>query len=365
MSPIRGVAGSGPRRTSAAVVRGAGHRAVVEELILAEPGAGEVVLRVGATGVCHTDLAMARGDLWPVYPVVLGHETAGTVEACGRGTTAFAPGDRVVMIDGACGQCAACVRGHPVLCTGFDQSERWLHLTDLSGEVVFQSTGGFAERLIVPEHSLIAVPDDIPLDVAAVASCSGITGVGAVLTVARMAAGDSVAVLGCGGVGLSAVMAAVIAGAAPIVAIDPQPDRRALALELGASDAIDPEQMDVAAYRGEGFAVVIEATGRPEVMSLAADLVGPGGCAVITGAPGPEATMAIGVLDLVRGQRRILGCLRGDARPQEDLDRIFELFRAGRLPLDRLITARIPLTGVPDALDGSIPAGLRTIIVPE
>lgn len=352
------------RSVTAAVFRGAGTPPMLEELQLADPGPEEVVVRVKATGICHTDIAMARGELWPVYPVVLGHEIAGTVEALGAEVAGLTVGRRVVILDGHCGRCADCESGHPVQCRTFDLAERRRHLADATGAAVFQSMGGFADLLVCPAHSVFPVPVDIPFEVAAVASCAGTTGVGAVLDVAQARVGDSVAVVGCGGVGLSAVMAAVVAGANPILAIDPDPTRRELAVRLGATAALEPDLGTVRAAYPEGFNVVIESAGRPSAMTMATRLIARGGCAVLTGAPGVDVTMEIDALDLVVNQRRILGCLRGDIRPDIGLPRIFDLYMRGRLPLEALITGRIALPDIASAFGAEGLGGLRTVVVP-
>jgi Zn-dependent alcohol dehydrogenase len=353
------------RRTKAAVVRAAGLAPALEELTLAAPEPHEVVIRVGAAGVCHTDLAMARGELWPVYPVVLGHEIAGTVVECGSTVTTLAPGQRVLVLDGHCGRCADCERGHPVQCRTFDLAERRRHLFDGSGAPVLQSMGGFAELLVCPAHSVFPIPDDVGFEIAAITACAVVTGVGAVVNVARPAVGDSVAIVGCGGVGLSAVMAAAAAGASEVLGIDPDTRRRDLAARLGAT-ATAPA--DLAVLRGrfpDGFATVIECAGQPGAMRLATQLLARGGTAVLTGAPRPDATIQVDALDLILNQRRVVGCLRGDVRPDIDLPMIFNLFRQGRLPLDRLVTDRIALADL-DRVFVEPPSAnrVRTVVVP-
>jgi S-(hydroxymethyl)glutathione dehydrogenase/alcohol dehydrogenase len=353
------------RQTQTAVVRGAGQAPQVETLELAELTSGEVLIDVAAAGVCHTDLAMAAGELWPSYPVALGHEIAGTVVECAPDVSSVRIGDRVLVMDGHCGRCADCEDGHPVQCRTYDQAERMRHLTDADGNPVLQSVGGFSTRLITPAHSVFAIPDDISFEVAAVLGCSVVTGAGAVLNVAQVRPGASVAVLGCGGVGVNAVMAAAAAGATTVVGVDPDPVRRELAEGLGATLTCPPDLDVLRGLRPGGFDVVIECVGRPAAMELATALLSRGGCAVLVGAAPEGTTFAVDALALILDQKRILGCLRGDIRPDRDFPMLFDLHRSGALALDRLVTHRFPLSQVAEAFaNAGSGRGLRTVVLP-
>lgn len=332
---------------------------------MSPPAPDEVVVAVAAAGVCHTDLAIADGLLWPYYPLVLGHEIAGTIAAVGTAVRGHQVGDRVVVMDGHCGRCGDCERGHPVQCRTFDQQERKGFLHDKDGSPVLASVGGFAQEMLTPAHSVFPLPGDVSFEVGAIAGCSVVTGVGAVLNVADVRAGQRVAVLGCGGVGLNAVMAAAARGASTVVAVDPAAGRRDLAIALGATDACPPDEQQLRDQWPDGFDVVVECVGAVPVMELAPRLLARGGAMVLVGATPEGTTFQLDALDVLLNQKRVLGCLRGDVRPAVDFPVIWDLYRSGALPLDRLVTDRIRLDQIDVAFDPSNRGrGLRTVVIP-
>ncbi|MGT2425577.1 zinc-binding dehydrogenase [Amnibacterium kyonggiense] len=366
------------------MLRAPGRPLVVEDVELDGPGPGEVRVRIEAAGVCHSDLHYMTGDLPARLPIVVGHEGAGVVEALGPGAgTRVAVGDRVALMwRPRCGDCDACVRGDPVLCRFgrvfaqtnglFDGTTR-LHRPDGRGgdERIHHLMGVscFAERVVVSETSTTRVPDGVPPEIAAIAACAVITGVGAVLNAAGSPGGRPLAVIGTGGVGLAAVMGAHLAGASPIIAVDLDPAKLELARRFGATDVIDAGHEDVVArvleLTGEGAPRVIDAVGAAVTMQQGVAALAPGGTLVAIGLARADATVAVPINDLVQRQKRIVGALYGSSNPRLDLPRIFALYLAGRLPLDDLIGTRRPLAEVNEAYAELRSGGAgRGILVP-
>jgi Zn-dependent alcohol dehydrogenase len=335
----------------------------VQEVELEAPHAGEVLVRVDATGVCHSDYHYMRGDLVCRLPVVVGHEGAGRVEAVGAGVERVRPGDAVALLwRPRCGMCRFCIAGQPVLCErGRVQAESGGLPSDgttrlrLDGQTVHHLMGVscLAEQVVVSEMSVVRIPDQVPAAVAAIAGCAVITGVGAVLNVAGAVAGSSLLIIGAGGVGLSAVMGAKLAGAHPIVVADVEPSRLEHARQLGATDVIDAARDDVVeavmSLAPGGVDWVLEAVGRPETLQQAIACLRPGGTAIAVGLARVGETAAVPINELVQRQKRLVGSLYGSANPHADLPRLFELYRSGRLPLDQLVGAQYPLAAVNDA----------------
>lgn len=347
----------------AAVVEKGGSAPEIQDIELAPLRVDEVLVRILATGICHTDVAWASGELFDKFPVVLGHESAGVVEAIGDGVTRVKPGDRVgLALAHHCGHCFFCETGRPMLCAQqADAPPRLLR----DGRPLTQGfgTGGFSEQTIVREASTIPIPDAVPTDVAAVVGCATSTGLGAVFNIAEVQPGSTVAILGAGGIGLNVLMGCLIAGAERIVVADPRPERRALALDFGATDAVEPNEEALRALAPQGFEYVFESAGFPEPMELAIRVTARGGTVTIIGAARPDAEIRINALDFVPSQRRILGCLTGNVRPNVDFDRFFRLYLRGRLPLDRLVTATIPFADLAEGFAMSARAeGIRTIV---
>jgi len=324
-----------------------------------------VLVRLHASGVCHSDLNAIDGTAETRCPAVLGHEGAGVVEAVGPGVS-LAPGRRVVLSWlPACGRCDECLRGLEHLCDdawrGMEHGGLLDGTTRLSrdGEAVYHYcyVSTFAERAVVPEASCIPLADDVPFEVAALVGCAVATGIGAVWNTAGVRPGERVAVVGCGGVGLSAVIGAASVSAAPIVAVDVSEERLAAALELGATAAVradaSPEETAaaVAEAAGGGVDYAFEATGRPEAMLAAFLSTRKRGAAVMIGIAAPGAVVPLPAALVPRAERRLLGSAYGSVRPRRDFPAILELYRRGRLPLDRLVSHRLPLDEIETAFE--------------
>jgi S-(hydroxymethyl)glutathione dehydrogenase/alcohol dehydrogenase len=362
----------------AAVLHEIGAPLRIEELTLEAPRAGEVRVRVEAAGVCHSDYHYMTGDLRCPLPVVVGHEGAGVVEAVGPGVETVRPGERVAMLwRPRCGRCAHCVAGQPVMCelgrvqaaTGGLPDDGTTRLRRGGAEVHhLMGVSCFAEYAVVSEKSLVKISDGVPAEIAAITGCAVITGVGAVLNVVGDCTGRVLLVLGAGGVGLSAVMGARLAGAEPVIVVDVEPARLALAQRLGATCVIagGPGAVDaVLEVAPEGVDWAIEAVGRAETLQQAVACLRPGGTAVAVGLGRAGATFAVPINELVQRQKRVVGSLYGSANPLLDLPRLWRLYLAGRLPLDALLGERHPLEAVNDAY-AALTAGAvgRAILVP-
>jgi alcohol dehydrogenase len=338
----------------------------VLELDLAPPGPGELLIRVDAAGVCHSDLSVVDGNRPRPTPMVLGHEAAGEVLEVGAGVTDVVVGDHVVLVFvPRCGTCAACAAGTPALCpraaaanTAGELLRGGRRFGDLDGRAVNHHLGvsAFAEHAVVDRGSVVTVPADIPAATAALFGCALLTGVGAVLSTASVRPGESVAVLGLGGVGLAAVMGAAVAGANPIVAVDPVASKRELALELGATHVVDPAVEGGSAYGiralvAGGVAHAFEAVGSAAVLADAWEATARGGTTVAIGLPHPSQELRISAAQLVGEARTLIGSYLGGAVPARDLPRMIELWRAGRLPVERLHSTSLPLDDVNLAMD--------------
>jgi S-(hydroxymethyl)glutathione dehydrogenase / alcohol dehydrogenase len=347
----------------AAVLRGIGEPLGLEELDLAAPGAGEVTVRLRASGVCHSDWNVVSGATPNPLPVVLGHEGAGVVEDVGEGVTSVAAGDHVVLSWlPSCGRCFFCAQGRPSLCEWSTPAMLAGTLPDgttrlaADGERVFHYSflSTFAERCVVPEESCVPIRADAPLEVAALVGCAVMTGIGAVTNRARVEPGSSVAVLGAGGVGLSAVLGSLLAGAATVVAVDPVALKRELALELGATHAVDPTTQDApeairGLTEGRGADYAFDAAGAPGLVAAAYDSIRRGGMVVSIGIPPEGAEACLPATRLPREEKIVTGSLYGSSRPHVDMPIVLDLYMAGRLDLDRLVTRAYSLDEVNDA----------------
>ncbi len=339
------------RRFQAAVVRQKGGPLLMEEGQIGEPEAGEVLVRVVASGICHTDVNM-RNQVFPVpLPLVLGHEGSGIVDAVGPGCTSVKPGDHVVMSFLSCGHCRPCKDNAPAYCRDFaklnfagarhDGSNA---ATDAAGQTLhghFFGQSSFATYAIASERNVVVVEKQAPLALLAPLGCGIQTGAGAVLNSLKVKEGSSFVAFGAGAVGMSAVMAARIAGAETIVAVDIAPSRRALALELGATHVIDPGEQDaVAAIKditGGGADYTLEATGRPAVLNQAIAALGIRGACGVAGVPGPGVMGAFNVMDLLIAGQTIRGVAEGDSLPQSFIPTLIRFHAEGRFPFDRLV----------------------------
>ena len=322
----------------------------IETIDLAPPRADEVLVRIAAAGVCHTDLRAHAGGAWSTpRPIVLGHEGAGIVEAVGAAVLHVKPGDRVVLSGSSCGLCPSCRDNHPSYCreviprsfggqrmdgsSALSQGGQPLH-----GHFFGQSS--FATHAVADARGTVRIADDVPFDIAAPLGCGVLTGAGAVLNAFELKAGQTIVVFGTGSVGLSAVMAARLAGAREIIAIDPLPQRRALALELGATAALDAAHDDlVAVVRGllpDGADYALNTTVVPEVYLTALRVLGMRGVAAFVSAPPQPLCVPLGLL--LGGGRTLRGIIGGDAAPQQAIPLLLDFWRQGRFPVDRLLT---------------------------
>ena len=344
---------------------------------LSGPGPGEVLVRIAAAGICHSDLSAVTGDRPRRLPAVAGHEAAGVVEEVGPGVTTFAPGDHVVMVFVAsCGACALCLGGRPNLCQSSWQARAegtlqtgTRHLSQ-AGEPLHHWSGvsAFAQYAVVTPQSLVQVDKDIPLDIAAIFGCAVVTGVGAVMNTAKLTPASSAAVVGLGGVGLSAMLGALASGARSVAAIDISPGKLELARTLGATHAYDAREPDcadqiLAELGGADF--VFEMSGSPRAAQLAYLITGRGGTMVTAGLPDPGRCLEIPLADLVATERSVKGSYMGSASPRRDIPRYLDLFRAGRLPVDRLRTATLSLDEVNEAFDRMVSGrSVRDVVDP-
>lgn len=350
-------------RVRAALLPQAGAALEVTEVELAPPRAGEVLVRLHASGVCHSDLNAIDGTAETRCPAVLGHEGAGVVEAVGPGV-GLAVGTHVALSwMPSCGSCEECLRELPHLCRTAWSAMSHGGLLDgtprlsRNGEPVYHYSllSTFAERAVVSERSCIPIPADVPFEVAALMGCAVTTGVGAVWNTGEVRPGDRVCVFGCGGVGLSAVLGAVAADAEPVVAVDVTEAKLEAALALGATDAVlwagTPEATAEAVREatGGGVDLAIEATGRPDVARAALLATRARGAAVLVGIPRADAEVSFPAVSIPRLERRVLGSIYGSSRPERDFAVIIELYRADHLPIDRLVSHRLPLDAVGDA----------------
>jgi S-(hydroxymethyl)glutathione dehydrogenase/alcohol dehydrogenase len=351
----------------------------VSDVLLDPPGPGEVCVAITAAGVCHSDLHVRRGDWAVPAPLVMGHEGAGVINAVGPNVSGLAEGDHVVLSWVApCGQCRYCLAGHPARCKVaatvvapggvlMDGTSR----LSLRGERIAHYLGvsSFAERAVVPASGAIKIREDAPLDVVALVGCAVATGVGAVLNTAAVEAAATVAVIGCGGVGLSVVQGARLAGASQIIAVDIRPEKTALAVRLGATEQVDASATDpVAAVRDlvpDGVDYAFDAIGLTSTTGQAIGMLGLGGAAVLVGLPPDGATVSFEPLALAESDQRILGSNYGSTRPAVDIPALVDRFMDGHLLLNELISARLPLESAAAALD-DLESGhaLRTLLIP-
>ncbi|MBU6428790.1 MAG: alcohol dehydrogenase catalytic domain-containing protein [Cyanobacteria bacterium REEB65] len=345
---------------------------ILEELHLDEPRAGELLIRIAAAGVCHSDLSVVDGARVRPLPMALGHEAAGVVEAVGPGVRDVRVGDHVVLtFVPSCGHCGECTTGRPALClpaAAANGAGHLLHgpgrLADASGNPIHHHLGvsGFAEYTVVARESAVVIPQEVPLPTAALFGCAMLTGVGAVLNTATVRPGQSVAVFGLGGVGLAAVMGAAVAGAVPIVAVDPFEHKREVARSLGATLTMTPEE----AAQGLTVDFAFEAAGVPAVLEAAFKATRRGGTTVAIGLPHPQKTVSLPALAFAAEGKALIGSYMGSASPQRDIPRLIALWQAGRLPVESLHSATLPLAEINRALE-ELASGraIRQILIPR
>ena len=336
---------------------------VVDDLEVRDPEAGEVLVAVAAAGLCHSDLSVVDGTIPFPAPVVLGHEGAGVVAAVGPGVTHVVPGDHVALSTLAnCGACAECDRGRPTMCR--QAIGRPGRPFTRAGRPLFQfaANSAFAERTVVKAVQAVPIPKDVPLTSAALIGCGVLTGVGAVLNRARVGHGESVVVIGTGGIGLNVLQGARIAGALRIVAVDANPAKEATARRFGATHFLTSAD-GVREVLPTGADHVFECVGRVELIRTAVDLLDRHGQAVLLGVPPATAEASFLVSSLFL-DKSILGCRYGASRPQRDVALYAELYREGRLLLDELVTQTYPVEdfekAAADAEAGRVARGVLT-----
>ena len=367
------------RGMRAAILEQVGQAMVVyDDVEIEEPHAGEVAVTVTHCGVCHSDLSLIDGDLPAMCPVVLGHEAAGIVAAVGPGVTTLVVGDHVVLTPcPPCGHCYFCVRGEWSVCTNSLALMTSTHAdggTRLShrGQTVYRGVGvaAFAETVITQETGAVKISPDVPLDIACVLGCAVQTGVGAVINTAKVEAGATVLVLGLGGIGLSIVQGARLAGAAQIIVSDPVAERRALALKLGATQAIDPTEDDPVAVSaqltegGIGVDYAFDAVGRATLVEAGINATRFGGTTIMVGVPPIDQALHYPSATIFAATgKKLLGCLLGGANSLHEVPRLVALWQNGRLDLEALITGRRPLHELNEAVDDlRASRGVRTVI---
>ena len=361
-------------KTRAALFRAVGEPLEVVELDLEEPREDEVVVRMRAVGICGTDLHQVRGDWHRPVPMVLGHEGAGVVEEVGSAVTRVAPGDEVVLSWApSCGACGDCRRGRPAACIPLHRAIGAGTLVDgrtglsLDGETVYRgtATGCLAERVVVREDVALPIGDDVPLEQAALLGCAALTGVGAVLFVARPQPGAAVLVLGAGGVGQFVVQGARLAGAGTIVAVDPFAARREQALGLGATHAVAPDELAglLATVAPEGVDVALDAVGDPATTATALGHTRSGGTAVLVGLPGAGLRLDLEPGEFVRREKWLTGTMYGSEDPAVALPLLLDHVRAGRLELASLVGDAYPLDRVDEAVQASLAGAAGRVLV--
>lgn len=356
----------------AAICRQFGQPLLIEELVLDEPAAQEVMVDIKACAICHSDISFAEGAWGGDLPAVYGHEAAGIVSAVGPGVEGFAPGDHVVVtLIRFCGDCRYCRRGQAITCEEVFPRDAAGPIRDADGGAVFQAlrTGAFAEKALVHESQLVKVSRDIPFPVASLLACGVITGFGAVTNTARVRKGDTVAVVGCGGVGLNSIQGARIAGAAAIVALDIDDGKLEAACRFGATHAINPARQDAAAEimaitEGRGIDHAFVAVGAKAAFDNAFAWIGRSGQLVVVGMP-PSGVMAeYDPGTLAAWNQRILGSKMGETAIATDIPMLVDLYREGRLLLDELVTRTYRLEEINEAI-AEVNAGraLRNVII--
>ncbi len=355
----------------AAVFHAPNQPLTIEDIGIAKPGRREVLIRTAATGLCHSDLHIIEGKYPGPVPAVLGHECSGVVEAVGEDVSYVRPGDHVITcLSVFCGHCEFCLSGHMSICNTPEvrfppgPSKR----LDWRGRPLNQilNLSGFAEQMLVHEHALVKITPEMPLDRAALIGCAVMTGYGAVVHTAKVEPGSTVAVMGCGGIGLAAVNAAQIAGAARIIAIDMDAGKLALAREFGATDTLDASLGDVAKrvieMTGGGVPYSFECIGLKQTAEDCFAMLRPGGTATVIGMLPYGTKIELNGLDLLR-ERRIQGSLMGSNRFRTDMPRLIQFYQQGRLHLDRMISGHIKLEQINEGFAAMKKGGLARHVI--
>ena len=362
-----------PMKISAAVLRGMGRSTpyseskpfTIESVDLAAPQAEELLVRILAAGLCHSDLSVINGSRPRPMPMILGHEATGEVIEAGPGVTAFRAGDRVVFsFIPNCGHCEPCSIGRPALCEPGASANitgtllgGFRRLKDLDGETIHHHLGisAFSDYAVVSTASAVKIDSDIPPEIAALFGCAVMTGVGAIVNTAKISPGESIAIFGLGGVGLSALLGAHAAGAFPIIAVDVNESKLSFARELGATACFNAAKENVLSdlrdFTGGGVHYAIESVGSERALAQAYAATRRGGTTVTIGLPPPERMLSIPAISLVAEERTLKGSYMGSSVPMRDIPRFINLYRAGLLPVDRLLTHRLRLPEINLAFD--------------
>ncbi|MGW4526447.1 S-(hydroxymethyl)mycothiol dehydrogenase [Amycolatopsis sp. NPDC004378] len=359
-----------PQQVRGVIARSKGAPVELTDIVIPDPGPGEVVVDIAACGVCHTDLTYRDGGINDEFPFLLGHEAAGTVESVGEGVTTVQPGDYVVLNWRAvCGQCRACRRGRPQYCFDTFNASRKMTLTDGTELTPALGIGAFADKTLVHAGQCTKVDPAVDPAVAGLLGCGVMAGLGAAVNTGGVGRGDSVAVIGCGGVGDAAIAGARLAGATTIIAVDRDERKLAWAKDLGATHTVDASGTDaVAAIQeltgGFGADVVIDAVGRPETWKQAFYARDLAGTVVLVGVPTPDMRLEMPLLDFFSRGGALKSSWYGDCLPERDFPMLIDLHRQGRLPLEKFVTERITLDDVEKAFhtmhEGEV---LRSVVV--
>lgn len=336
----------------------------IETIELAPPGPGEVLVRIRAAGLCHSDLSVINGDRPRPMPMALGHEAAGVVEALGDGVSDLEPGDHVVMVFmPSCGHCLPCAEGRPALCEPGAKANAAgtlingaVRLSSAAGQVHHHlGVSAFAEYAVVSRNSVVKIDRDLPFVEAALFGCAVLTGVGAVVNTAQLRVGATAVVIGLGGVGLAAVLGARAAGASQIIAVDLSPAKLALARDVGATAVVNGADADaveqVRQLTAGGADYVFEMAGSIRALDNAMQMTRRGGMTVTAGLPPPGSALPVNVVQLVGEERTLKGSYIGTCVPLRDIPRFIALYRDGRLPVDRLLSGRLKLDDINEGFD--------------
>jgi len=364
-------------KAKAAILFEVGKKLDLREVEVEPPRTGEVLLKMGAAGICHSDLHVMTGHLVAPLPAILGHEGSGTVAEVGPGVTNVKPGDRVIPLWRlSCGICEYCSDSRPALCVEGTQIRMTGRLLDgstrfkLDGKEIkhFAGVSSFSEYSVIPARALVKIPADFPLDRAALLGCGVITGVGAVFNAARVKPGSRVAVFGAGGVGINVIQGAAIAGAEKIIAVDLLPNKLDFARRFGATHTINaretnPVEAIKALTGGKGVEYAFEVIGQPATIRQAYDSMGKRGMAVVVGVTPMTAEISIPIMTLVFEERVLTGSVYGSSRPWIDIPMLINLYQAGKLKLDELLTARYPFSQINEAYEAlERGEGLRSVV---
>ncbi|OXM75029.1 MULTISPECIES: S-(hydroxymethyl)mycothiol dehydrogenase [Amycolatopsis] len=359
-----------PQTVRGVIARSKGAPVELTDIVIPDPGPGEVVVAIAACGVCHTDLTYREGGINDEFPFLLGHEAAGTVESVGEGVDSVQPGDYVVLNWRAvCGQCRACKRGRPQYCFSTFNATQKMTLTDGTELTPALGIGAFADKTLVHAGQCTKVDPAADPAVAGLLGCGVMAGLGAAVNTGAVSRGDSVAVIGCGGVGDAAIAGARLAGASKIIAVDRDAKKLDWAVELGATHTVNATDADVveavqALTGGFGADVVIDAVGRPETWKQAFYARDLAGTVVLVGVPTPDMRLEMPLLDFFSRGGALKSSWYGDCLPERDFPVLIDLYLQGRLPLDRFVTERIALDDVEKAFH-TMHAGevLRSVVV--